>query len=352
MPAHTTTFTRLSLVRPFAFFIAVVAVATLQTGCTNQTGSANRSPFADLVETGSIEDSNTNGSSRSSQGFVSEAEVITGVPFALLDDEPITYESVSDLLAEAAGGIVLREIAIDRAIQQRLSAGRLEVADAHIAQERRILLDSLHADAGVAARLLKQLRVSRNLGPRRYSQFIRRNASLRLLIADQIIVTPEMIQHEFERFHGPLHIIRLITTQRRGEAEDTLLLLRSGEPFIDHAVRVSTHSSAVVGGLLPPFSMHDESVPMVIRQIIEDLLPNEISPIIALADQYAIVQLIEHRKRDQAEIQQERLAIEASLRRVQERLLMDGLVQEMFSDIDLLILNAAAHDGWQLQYDR
>jgi len=259
MPAHTTMFTRfLSLARPIAFVVMVV-VAMLQTGCTSQAGSANRFPFADLVETGSIDDSNAIGSSRSSEGTVSGAEGTSGVPFALLNDEPITYESISDLLSEAAGGIVLREIAIDRAIQQRLSGSGLHVTAAHIDQERRILSDSLNADAGVAARLLKQLRVSRNLGPRRYSQFLHRNASLRLLIADQIIVTPEMIRAGFEKVHGPQYIIRLITTQRRSEAEDALLLMRSGESFIDHAVRVSTHSSAVVGGLLPAFSIHDEA---------------------------------------------------------------------------------------------
>ena len=98
------------------------------------------------------------------------------------------------LLAEAAGGEILEEIALDRLLADEVERRGLSVTSEEIRREESLLLDSLiqaevASDIRQGRRLLTDLRERRGLGEHRYSALLRRSASLRALVQERIVLT-------------------------------------------------------------------------------------------------------------------------------------------------------------------
>ena len=260
-------------------------------------------------------------------------------PTALIDGYPIDEDEFRNLTMETSGQLILNEMAIDRVLAKRLDEAGLVVGDADVERERQALLVSLDDDPEQAVRLLRELRKRRALGPRRFEYLLRRNAGLRMLVRDDVDISEDRLRDEFVRWYGPRYRIRLMTLDSQNKADAVLKKLRGGDSFNETAAKVSTDISASRGGLLAPFSLKDQSYPLALREVIGDLLPGEISPVIPIDNQFAIVQVVERIPGQRVTFDMVRDDLLRTVRRNEERRLMDVLARELVEKANVMILD-------------
>jgi hypothetical protein len=263
-----------------------------------------------------------------------------GVGFVVGDDE------LAPALTEAAGAIVLEEAVLGRLLEQRCRRLGVEIDDTAIERERALAIDAVRlADTTrrlsdeEAARRWRGVLARRGLGPDRYDAFLRRNAMLRALVAQDVTVGEAQLRLAYEMRYGERYEARLITTGSAAEARTAMERLEAGERFADVAGEVSTDASALFGGVIAPISPADPGVPEAVRRAAVGAgqrgeLGQAMGPI-RLDTGYAVIVIdavIEAGGPPFAEVR-DNLAQLVRLR--QERLLMDRLAQDLLSGVEV-----------------
>lgn len=273
-------------------------------------------------------------------------------PLAYVAGEAITSRDLLGPLTEAAGGEVLVELTLDKLIRRRLADRGIELTPAMLESERQRVLDSLSDDPDEAAELLRRLRERRGLGEQRFTLLLRRNAGLRKLIGD-VEVTSEAVRQAYALEYGPKYRARLITTGTLAEAAELRKRAVAGESFSELAAEHSTDASRARGGLLAPISPADPSYPAPVREALKELAETdaEISEVLALGGQYALLKL--ERKIDSRDVEladaREQLTARAQTRL--ERLRMERLARELLSEARVVVLDPALDQSWTSQKD-
>jgi parvulin-like peptidyl-prolyl isomerase len=271
---------------------------------------------------------------------------------AYVRGEAVTWSQLQEPLAEAAGGQVLAEWVLDRALARRLAERGLKVDDQAIAFERQMLLEGLSENADEAARLLRELRDNRGLGPRRFDQLLARNASMRLLVRDEVPVSDDAVREAFDLAYGPRYETRVIVVASAAEAARIARQAREGASFIDLALQHSTDASRAQGGLLPPISLADVTYPDAFRTVLRSLEPGQVSSPIALGNGFALLKL--ERKTQAADVKLDDVqeVLRQRVRRRDEALAMQRLARTLLEESDPVILNPTLQAGWQQQRRR
>lgn len=269
------------------------------------------------------------------------------MPVALVNDEAVSREEFGELVAETSGGKILNEIALDRMLVKRFARDGMTFTKADVAREESILTSSLDPDPDQAVRLLRILKNRRSLGPRRFENMLRRNAMLRKLVQGDVVISEERLREEFERWYGPRFQVRLITLDTRNEAEKVLRELRKGVPFNETAAKESTDISAARGGLIAPISAKDRTYPSALREVIPDLYEGEVSPIFPVEDQFAIVQMVERIDAAKVRFEDVKETLRQTVRRGEERRLMDVLVAQLLDEAEVIVLDPAVERAWK-----
>lgn len=261
-----------------------------------------------------------------------------------IGDTAIDWSTIKPRLVEAAGATVLEELVLDALLERRALAAGVNAIPAALENERTILVQS-YIDSGVATdrtqaeRLVAQIRTTRGLGPNRFDDMLRRNALLRGLVADRVLIDETALQRAYELRHGPRYRVRLITTSTASQAGRAADRVRAGEDFSRVAAETSTDPSAARGGVVEPISPADITYPETLRRVLPELHPGALSSPIALESGYAIVVVdsvdgprgglwsVEQSRQPPIDrVRPELIAMET---RRQERLLMDQLVREL-----------------------
>jgi hypothetical protein len=272
-------------------------------------------------------------------------------PAAMLSGEPISWEELRPALAEAAGGRVLEEVALDRLLAKEAAASGLMIGEAQIEAERRLLAASLGADGRDPVReaeLLDRVRRSRGLGDARFGALLKRNATLRALVAPTVQVTEDSARQAYEMRYGERIRTRLITTATLQDAQGALNRVRAGEPFGEVAAQMSTDVSAARGGMIEPVHPSDASYPAALRQALLDARDGELAGPVALEQSHAIA-LREGVVRDAAApgFESMRAEMEVESRQSQERLQMDRLARRMLDGVGLTPLDRSLDWSWR-----
>ncbi len=269
-------------------------------------------------------------------------------PPALVNGQAVPWPQLRDLLAETAGAAILEEIVLDRLLTQRLVRENKSLDAAAVEREQSLLMEILDLDPTAAAISLEALRQRRSLGDRRFDLMLRRNAMLRLLIQNDVGINETMIRSQYEQQYGPRYRVRLITTSTMNEAATALSRIHAGEPFAEVAALVSTDAaSAQRGGLLDAISPYDASYPAALRQILADLDDGDLSPIIPIESNFAIVQMVEHLPAQDVPYEMVKTDTERFARLAQERILMDNLARQLLASADIVVLDPALSDAWK-----
>lgn len=292
---------------------------------------------------------------RREQGSVSVPS--SGGVFATVAGSDVNWERVRPLLAEAAGGIVLEEIALEMMLVGEMRQRGLVLTDAMIERELVLLRDSLSSDEAArspdeAQRLLDEVRRRRGLGPERFEALLRRSAMLRALVQDRVVVDSASVERAYRIRHEARHRVRILTTDRVDDAQRARARVLAGEEFSRVAAEVSTDTSAVRGGVVEPISIADPSYPDALRRVIGRMTVGQVSePVVLDADgppQIAVVVLDEIVEPERSvTLAQVRGELERLVRLREERLLMDSLSRQLLGQARVSPVDGSGAWSWR-----
>lgn len=280
------------------------------------------------------------------------ATVVDARPAALVDGRSILWGELRPMLSEAAGAQVLREVALDRALELAIGEAGIVITPGDMEAERAQLLENLSEDPDIALRLLDDLRARQGLGPARFQALMYRNAALRALVRDRISVTEESIERMHDVLYGPRRQGRLMMLPTLAAAREAIERLEAGAFFGEVAAELSTDISAGRGGLLEPISRYDASYPEALRAALWSLSEGEVSSPILLNDQYALLMMERQIEGEPVDLEAARAEVVKRVRLQQERLLMDQLAREMIANLSVTIFDDSLRAGWQMRQDR
>jgi parvulin-like peptidyl-prolyl isomerase len=268
-------------------------------------------------------------------------------PPALWDGTAVTWDELRPLLAERAGASVLEELLLERQLDRMLEARTLTLKRELIESEERELVAALSEDAARAQTLLAELRAAQGLGERRWKSLLKRNAALRLLVQDEVKITPEAIDAAIDAATGPRRRCRVMALPDLESCAAARTRLDAGEPFGEVAAAMSTDRSAPRGGLVAPVSRLDPTWPSSFRQTLWALPKGGVSAPVLVDGGYVLVRFEEELPADSAKAPLSRATAEHAVRRGQERILMENLARQLrLAQRNAVIFDEALLDGW------
>jgi hypothetical protein len=274
---------------------------------------------------------------------------------ARIDGVQVTWEEIVPLMAEASGGLILREIALDRAVRAACDTRGITVDEAAIDAERTRLMESIERDAAAGAAdsavLLDSVRRNRGLGEARFARLLERNARMRALVAREIGVNDAEVRQAIQVRFGERYRIRVIVTTDEREAmqlkEELAKASSLDVAFARAAALKSTDPSAVRGGLLEPISPADQSYPETIRFLLPTLQAGQMSPVVAVDRGFAIALLDSviagvEPPPDASE------AARAEIRVRKERIAMEDLARRLLAKMEVVPVDADVAWSWRM----
>ncbi|MDG1899827.1 MAG: peptidylprolyl isomerase, partial [Phycisphaerales bacterium] len=269
-------------------------------------------------------------------------------PLAMLEGQPIGISTMQARLIEQSGAETLRELRLEAALRRTLLEADLSVGKADTAHEEAMLLERFSSDEDTARMVLQTLRRNEGLGPERYAALLWRNAALRILVQEEIELTPDTLQRLYQLEHGPRMIIRIMVVATLQEAEELHGRLVGGEDFEDLAARRSIDASRDRGGLLDPISPEDPTWPQALRSEIVDLQPGELSGIVFFDDRFAIARMERSLPADEVPFETVRDEIELAAQLSQERLRMAELAGRLGVQPKIKVLDPVLRRAWSV----
>ena len=264
----------------------------------------------------------------------------------MIDGSPVAAATLWAPLAEVGGADVLREAALDHAVAIEARKLGVQVGDVQVEAERTLLLDSLSSQRETALRLLDELRRRDGLGPVRFASLLRRNATMRAMVRDQVQITDEALAMAGDMAAGPRRQVRIMALATLGDADRAAAAVRGGASFIDVAVERSVDQSAARGGLLEPVSRRDPTYPESLRATIFALQPGQVSSPVLLPQGYVICTLVREVPASGQTVESMRPQLERSVRLSQERLLMDQLARRLLRETRVTVFDDSLNWSW------
>lgn len=280
-------------------------------------------------------------------------------PVALIDGRTITLEQLRPALIEAAGAEVLEEALLDDLLAREAEARQLVISREQIDAEKSLLLETftgngLARSPDEAARLLQSIRAARGLGDARFAALLKRNATLRALVAPDVSITESAIDQARELRYGQRYSARLIVVPTAAQATEALEALNKGEEFSQLAARISIDPSAERGGVLEPISIADPAYPSGVRAALRTLQEGAVSQPIAIDQGFAILRLDDTlpATTPPADDVAARPLLERDVRTQQERLLMNQLARRMLESASISIMDRTLDEAWNSRTKR
>ena len=269
-------------------------------------------------------------------------------PVAMLEGEAITVEIMQKRLFEHAGAETLRELKLEHALKNALDEASLLIEAQALEHEEDLLLQRLSDDENAARRLLSDLRANEGLGSVRYQALLWRNAALRALVQDDIVIGEPLLKRLHHMQHGPRVVVRLIVVPTLQEAEELHTRIEAGEAFAELAATRSIDSSRNRGGLLDPISLQDPAWPPALRSALEDAAPNEVTEILFLDDRFAIARVDSIVASDGTSLESSRAELINMARLTQERIKMAALAGRLGNLPNLRVLDPTLRKSWDI----
>ena len=270
---------------------------------------------------------------------------------AYIDGQIASRDALFALLAEAHGGEALAELVLDRRVAKRLAGEGIVLTPQDLERERERLKSDLSADEDEGQRLINAMRSRLGLGDKRYAALLKRNAGMRRLVRDGISITEPAIRQAYELRYGDRYRARLMTAADVNTLSRARQRVLNGTSFTDLAIELSTDASAAQGGLLSPISPADASYPKAVRDALVKLSAKDrasrLSPVIALADGYALLWLEQIVKRDKPPFATVREELAQAVYRDLERVRMRQLARTLIESANIVVLDPALSRSWK-----
>jgi len=278
-------------------------------------------------------------------------------PIALVNGRPIDSRRFVRTLVEARGLQLLQQMIFLEAVRAEAEKRNVTVSQADIEREYDLTLKSVAPEDGDENNTLTEMQrealvdewTRRNGVPRdELAIAMARQSLLRKLASAEVRVTGDDVRAEIERTRGERVVVRhLQLPAPRAEARVRARLKR-GDPFeelvADYSVNALTKAN---GGLLPPFTRDDPTVPRAFATVAFGLKPGEVSPLFESEGGYHIIKLERQISPEAGPLGNDRKRIERALheRRTTER--MQSLGREILDGAKVRIDEATL----RRQYD-
>lgn len=263
-----------------------------------------------------------------------------GDAIATVNGRGIPRARLVDILIEGHGLSVLQQLIVLELAKQESAKLNLTVTAQDIDAEFRRAVDSIApktTEAGEplddAARLqaLEYLLAQKGLSMSEFRVGMERNAHLRKIINQQLVVDDATLREEFARLYGEKVEVRSIQLADQNGLYEATSQLKSGVEFAVVAARVSQDAAtASRGGLLEPFAFNDETVAPALREAAFALTPGEHTPPIRNGRWWFILKLERRIAPQDVSFDSVRESVERNLRDRVATQRMDDLVLELF----------------------
>ena len=260
---------------------------------------------------------------------------------------PIGRELLEGTLMESAGPRALREVLIDAALEERLAELSLSLTDEDVLAERRVLLKALDEDENRALRLLETIRRREGLGPLRFSALLRRNASLRKLVENDVRPNEDAIRAAWNVRHGPRRTARVFVAATLDACSEMIGRVDAGEDFGALAARGSTDASASAGGLIEPIARLDPSWPTSFRETLWTTPLRQVSSPVLVDANFVVILPLEEMPGDGTPLDLVREECARRVRLAQERLLMDSMARDLLDSLQVEIIDGDLDRAWR-----
>ena len=283
--------------------------------------------------------------------------IASSTSLATINGRVISRERIVGLLLRSYGGQVLEQVIGLETAKQAAEGRGLVVTQKHVDAEYERALKRLSNplasvtpnafDRPTAERLLETVLIERNMSREVFDLIMRRNAHLRQLAVQNLVLSEDELRREFDRLHGRRIRVRHIQLATLAEITQMRERIQRGEELGALATRYSANAgSAARGGLLEPFSASDKGVPAAFLQAALALEPGQLSDAVRVGEWYHLIQLDEILPVDAAEFEQVRGAVEASLRDRKSDLAMPTLFEKLFEQATIEIHDPLLRDSF------
>jgi len=276
-------------------------------------------------------------------------------PAATADGAALSAAELHARLGEAAGAVILEELALDSLIEREARAQGVALPESAAEDERQLLFQRITDEARLgqdqAGVLIDRFRRARGLGPKRFAALLERNAKLRALVRTNSIVSEEAIAAAAQRELGPTVRARILVTSNASDASAMQSQLAAA-PTADRSASFATLAyersrdpSAPRGGLFGPVSPNDPTIPASIRPFLGGV-PGTLSSTIAVDNGFAIL-LIEEQLPAAAETPESLAAAKQRARTRQEREAMERLTADMLARARITVFDESSRWSWE-----
>ena len=209
---------------------------------------------------------------------------------ALVGSKRIRRADLWSSLIEIGGQTAMDEHVLNIAIDHVLQDQGLKITQQEIDNERMLFATSLSSNQlGEADKVFEM----KGYGPHRKSALLFRNAALRKLISPDVRVTESAKRRMFSIIYGVSYPARIIVVPSLDLATDITSKLNGGASFKSTAIEYSIDSSGDRGGSVNPINAADPVWPSAIRDVLPNLVIDEISTPILIVDKWVIIQITE-----------------------------------------------------------
>lgn len=261
---------------------------------------------------------------------------------------PIRSQDLDAVMVETSGRLAMQEVVLDKVLEHELDRRGIELDESATAREQQLLLVALDPMNEVRAmELLEEVRRREGLGPSRFAALLRRNAALRAMVQEDVLVRDQAVEAAWDARHGPRRTARVFVAGDISSCTNALEQIRDGASFADVAARGSMDPSASTGGLIDPVSRLDPSWPTAFRQTLWSLQVGDTSNPVLVDGSYLLVHFVSEEPGDGMDLATARVESELVVRRAQERLLMDKLASRLLQSAQVDILDSSFRRAWQ-----
>jgi parvulin-like peptidyl-prolyl isomerase len=209
---------------------------------------------------------------------------------AVVNADPITRNMLAQASLKRYGTDVLDNMINRHLILQECSKQGIEVSKEEVSAEIRRIAEKFGLSMESYLQLLQE---ERDISPNQYSrEIVWPMLALRRLVADDVQVTPEESNRAFMAQFGEAVKCRLIMVGDRSKADDLhRAAVAQPDQFAQLAKRSSEdETSASVGGLIPPIRRNNGDSRL--EEAAFDLQDGQVSSVLALGDQWIILQVV------------------------------------------------------------
>jgi parvulin-like peptidyl-prolyl isomerase len=167
------------------------------------------------------------------------------------------------------------------------------------------------------------------------------------MIQDEVVIHEEALLAAWDARHGPRRIGRVFVSPDITACTSALEKVNTGVPFSEVAAQGSTDASAATGGLIDPVSRLDPSWPTSFRDALWSLEPGATSSPVLVDGEYVLVHFITLQPGDGVDFTSGRKEAADTVRRAQERLLMDATAKRLLESTQVDIIDTEFGRAWR-----